>query len=89
MTSLYIGVAALIAVLFLAWRLVAAYNAPKTEAEKTAQKETQAKQEAQRQAHRQEVLDKRIEARENRRGWRRRRGQTQPVPSVKPDPVVK
>lgn len=83
MTSLYVYAGILIAVLFLAWRLVAAFNAPKVEAENTAQakedtaqKEVQKQEQKQRQEHREVVIDKRNEERDKRRGWRfwRRRG---------------
>lgn len=83
MTSLYVYAGILIAVLFLAWRLVAAFNAPKVEKENTAQeqeatkqKEVQREEQKQRQEHREVVIDKRNEERDKRRGWRfwRRRG---------------
>lgn len=84
MTTVYIGIAALLAVLFLAWRVIAAYNAPKTEAEKTKQAEI-AKQKKKEQL---EARDERRDdnaAKRQGRWWRRgRRRGGEPVPTPAP-----
>lgn len=83
MTTVYIGIAALLGVLFLAWRLVAAYNAPKTEAEKSRQAEI-AKEKAR---QRQEANNER---RDDRAANRRRGGRSQPSipPAIETQPAV-